>query len=257
MRSDIFATVIYRLITMKKSCFTLLVLLLVFGSKTTAQEKKFSGWTMSMNTIQVSPKIIIQFDAQLRSSKNLEKPEVLILRPVLGYMINKTTSVGLGLATISSWKTIDEVRDRTDEFRLWQQINTIKKYGSSILQHRVRLEERWLPIVSVDNSAFKKIGENFSSRLRYLTRAMIPVKKTERLTKGIYLAFQNEFFFNTTGATYINGKFFDQSRSYGGAGYRLNKSLDLEIGFMYQHVEGRGKRYTANNIIQLSTFLRL
>ena len=242
---------------MKKKYCALAIVFIMLGSTTVAQERKFSGWAMSMNTIQLNPKIIIQFDAQLRSSNNLEKSEVLILRPLLGYMINKTTAVGLGIASIGSWKTIDEVRDRTDEFRIWQQFNKIKKYGSLILQHRVRLEERWIPVVRVENGTFKKNGENFNSKLRYFTRLMIPMKKTEQFSTGFYGTIQNEFFFNTTGAAYVNNKFFDQLRTYGGGGYRVNKLVDFELGFMYQYVEGSGKGYTANNILQLSTFLRL
>lgn len=240
----------------KKSCaaFTFLLLFLDFSSN--AQEKKTSGWTMTMNTIQVSPKIIIQFDAQLRSSNKIKQPEVLILRPVLGYMINKSTSVGLGIATISSWKSIDDVRDRTDEFRLWQQYNTVKKYGSATLQHRLRMEERWMPVVVAENGEFKKTGTNISSRFRYFTRLMLPVKKTTQFSKGLFWALQNEFFFNTTGAVHLNNKFFDQTRTYGGLGFRLNKHADLEFGYMYQYLEGKSKKYTNNHIIQLSSFLR-
>lgn len=242
---------------MKKNCGVLALLFFFLGSSTNAQEKKMSGWAMSMNTIQFSPKIIFQFDAQLRSSNHLEKPEVLILRPVLGYMINKTTSIGVGVASISSWKSIDEVRDRADEFRLWQQFNTTKKYGASTLQHRLRLEERWLPIVSVENGEFKKTGSNVSSRFRYFTRLIMPMKRGPQFSKGFFWAVQNEFFFNTTGAVHLNNKFFDQTRTYGGIGFRMSKTADLELGYMYQYVEGRSKSYTSNHIIQFSSFLRL
>lgn len=235
----------------------MIFLLFILGSSTNAQEKKTSGWAMAMNTFQISPKIIIQFDAQLRSSNHFEKPEVLIIRPVLGYMINKTTSIGLGIVSISSWKSIDDVRDRADELRLWQQLNTVKKYGASTLQHRFRLEERWMPIINVENGAFKKIGSNFSSRFRYFTRLIMPVKKTAQFSKGVFCAVQNEFFFNTSGGIHLNNKLFDQSRTYGGVGYRMNKTTDLELGYMYQYIEGRGQRYASNHIIQLSSFLRL
>lgn len=241
---------------MKKIFSIIFFLSALIASSTVAQERKNSGWTMTMNTIQISPKIIIQFDAQLRSSNKIKQPEVLILRPVLGYMINKSTSVGLGIATISSWKSIDDVRDRTDEFRLWQQYNTVKKYGVATLQHRLRMEERWMPVVVTENGEFKKTGTNISSRFRYFTRLMLPVKKTAQFSKGVFWALQNEFFFNTTGAVHLNNKFFDQTRTYGGLGFRLNKHADLEFGYMHQYLEGKSKKYTNNHIVQLSSFLR-
>jgi len=73
----------------------------------------------------------------------------------------------------------------------------------------------------------------------------------------MYWAAQNEFFFNAAGAGRANGKLFDQSRSYAGFGYRLSKRADLEIGYMYAYVEGKGKDYTINHVVQLSSFLRL
>ena len=228
----------------------------MISTTTVAQEKKFSGWAMSANTIKINPKILFQFDVQFRSSNNFKKPEVLIIRPVLAYMINKTTSVGVGVASVSTWKTIEEVRDQVKEFRVWQQINTVKKYGRSTIQHRIRLEERWLPVVSVANGAFKKTENNFNSRVRYLTRAVIPTKKTTQFSKGFYVAAQNEFFFNLTGASFANNKFFDQTRTYGGAGLRINKTLDIELGYMYQYVEGKAKTSTSNSILHFATFLR-
>ena len=73
----------------------------------------------------------------------------------------------------------------------------------------------------------------------------------------MYWVAQNEFFFNAVGASHANQKLFDQSRSYAGTGYRLSKHADLELGYMFVYAEGRNKEYTTNNIIQLSSFLRL
>jgi hypothetical protein len=77
------------------------------------------------------------------------------------------------------------------------------------------------------------------------------------MTKGMYWAVQNEFFFNAAGASHANRKLFDQSRTYAGSGYRLGKHADLELGYMFLYTEGRNKDFTTNNIIQLSSFLRL
>jgi hypothetical protein len=230
---------------------------MIICSTTVAQEKKFSGWAMSANTIKINPNIVFQFDMQLRSTNNFKNPEVFIIRPVLAYMINKTTSIGIGVGSISTWKTIEEVRDETKEFRIFQQMNTEKKYGASTIQHRIRVEERWLPEVSVADGAFKKTGTNFNFRARYLTKFMIPTKKTLQFSKGFYVVAQNEFYFNLAGASFANNKFFDQSRTYGGAGLRINKTLDIELGYMYQYVEGEAKTYISNSILHFATFLRL
>jgi hypothetical protein len=83
------------------------------------------------------------------------------------------------------------------------------------------------------------------------------VVKTTTFKKGTYIALQNEFFFNTIGAQYANNKFFDQSRTYGGLGYRISKEFDLELGYMLQLVVPKNGNNSTNHIAQLSTFLRL
>ncbi len=212
---------------------------------------------MSMNTIKLSDKFLFQFDAQFRSSDQWKSKETVILRPVLSYMLNKDAALGLGYAAVSNWRTIEGVWDNINEKRLWQQLNINKRKGSMAIQHRFRLEERWLPNITVEQNAFKENGHAFSSRLRYMTRVMGPFTTNTAFTKGLYWAAQNEFFLNLWGGNVVNKKLFDQSRTYAGAGYRISSAVDAELGYMFAYIEGRGSAYTRNNIIQLSSFLRL
>jgi hypothetical protein len=97
----------------------------------------------------------------------------------------------------------------------------------------------------------------FNARFRYFTRWIKPLAPTTNFQKGTYLALQNEFFFNVIGAQYANNKLFDQSRSYGGFGYRLSKEFDVELGYMLQFVDGNNRQNIINHIAQVTTFLRL
>lgn len=241
---------------MRKLALLLLINSCVYNSAN-AQEQRLSGWLMGVSTIKLNTKFLFQFDAQLRSSDKWEKSETLILRPLLSYLLNKETAVGLGYASVSNWRTIDGIRDRVDEQRLWQQLNINRLRGNMAIQHRFRLEERWLPEISVENREFIKKGYAFSSRMRYFSRIMQPLKKTVQFKQGWYWAAQNELFFNLWGAAVVNKKLFDQSRTYAGCGFRLHKGLDVELGYMFTFIEGRGDRYVRNNITQLSSFLRL
>ena len=231
--------------------------LLLFSLLGSAQQQKFSGWAMTANTITLSPRFNLIFDSQLRSTDQWKQPETFILRPGLSYVLNKNISLSTGLALITNWKTMEGIRDGVSDNRIWQQLGISKQVKNAVLQHRIRIEERWIPLLKVDGREIVKSDSRFNARLRYFTRWISPFSKTEKLTKGIYWAVQNEFFFNAAGAKYANRKLFDQSRSYAGTGYRLGKHADLEIGYMLVYSEGRNKDYTTNNIIQLSSFLRL
>ncbi len=231
-----------------------LVLLSTFA---TAQQNKFSGWAMTLNTIRLNPKFNLIFDSQLRSNDQWKKTETFILRPGLSYVLNKNVSLTAGLALIHNWRTIQGVRDGVSDNRIWQQLGIVKQVKKASLQHRIRLEERWIPVLKVAGNDIVKSDPKFNARFRYFTRWLSPFSKTEKLTKGMYWVAQNEFFFNAAGASHVNRKLFDQSRSYAGTGYRLSKHADLEVGYMLVYIEGKNKEYTTNNIIQLSSFLRL
>ena len=234
-----------------------LFFLVLFCTSTTAQQNKFSGWGMTLNSIRLNPKFNLIFDSQLRSNDRWEKTETFILRPGLTYVLNKEVSLSAGLALIHNWKTIGGVRDGVSDNRIWQQLGINKQVKKAVLQHRIRIEERWIPVLKVAGNDIVKSDPKFNARFRYFTRWLSPFAKTEKLTKGMYWVAQNEFFFNAIGASHANRKLFDQSRSYAGTGYRLSKHADLELGYMLVYAEGRNKEYATNNIIQLSSFLRL
>ena len=231
---------------------------LVFTSIfTSAQQNKFSGWAMTLNSIRLNPKFNLIFDSQLRSNDQWKQPETFILRPGLTYVLNKDVSLSAGLALINNWKTIGGVRDGVSDNRIWQQLGIIQQVKNAVLQHRIRTEERWIPVLKVADNEIVKSDPKFNARFRYFTRWISPFSKTKKLSKGMYWAAQNEFFFNAAGARHANRKLFDQSRTYVGTGYRLSQYADLELGYMLVYVEGRNRDYTTNNIIQLSSFLRL
>jgi hypothetical protein len=219
-----------------------------------------------MNTFNINEKFTFFFDAQLRSNDNWVHPETFIFRPAIGYALNKNTILSLGVAAVTNWRELfytgpaDEeitIRDGVSDNRIWQQLVVNKKYGNSTLQHRLRLEERGLGMLELEGEEIVVKDRKFNARFRYFTRWIKPFAPTTNFQKGTYLALQNEFFFNVIGAQYANNKLFDQSRSYGGFGYRLSKEFDVELGYMLQFVDGNNRQNIINHIAQVTTFLRL
>jgi len=242
------------------------VLFLFFYNPAKAQQTRLSGWGMSMNTFNINEKFTFFFDAQLRSNDNWINPEAFIFRPAIGYALNKNTILSLGVAAITNWRELpytgpaDEqimVRDGVSDNRIWQQLVVNKRYGNSTLQHRLRLEERGLGRLETDGKQIFVRDRKFNARFRYFNRWIKPFTPTTNFQKGSYLALQNEFFFNTVGARYANNKLFDQSRTYGGFGYRLSKEFDVELGYMLQFIVRNNNDNITNHIAQLTTFLRL
>lgn len=222
-----------------------------------AQVTKFSGWTAIISTVKLGKKTQIIFDAQLRSNDKIGNLETTIIRPGFAYALNSNNSISIGLALINNRKIITGVTDFVSDNRLWQQWLSNQSLGVNLLQHRIRAEERMIPTIYAEGDELKKRNAKFNARLRYFNRYLSGFKKGVKLKDGPYWVIQNEFFFNAIGAQFANRKFFDQTRTYAGTGWRLSPKSDLEIGYMLQHIEGAGKGYTNNHILQLSSFLRL
>jgi hypothetical protein len=152
---------------------------------TSAQQNKFIGWAMTVNSIRLSPKFNLIFDSQLRSNDQWKQPETFILRPGLTYVLNKNVSLSTGLALINNWKTIGGVRDGVSDNRIWQQLGINQQVKNAVLQHRIRTEERWIPALKVADNEIVKSDPKFNARFRYFTRWISPFSKTKKLTKGM------------------------------------------------------------------------
>jgi hypothetical protein len=135
------------------------------------------------------------------------------------------------------------------------------KAGTAAVSHRFRLEQRFVPSPALDNRGLKVDEYNYSTRLRYFVRGIIPLANRQSFSRGVFAALQNEFFINISNKDNVNGQVFDQNRVYGAIGYRFGKQLDMEAGYMNQYVrrravEGRGNNLS-NHILQLAVYTRL
>jgi hypothetical protein len=240
-----------------KKYLIILVVSLFFAANVFAQVNRFSGWALSANTIKVTSKWSIIFDTQLRSTDQWKQPETFIFRPGLAYNSSGGHQLSMGFAWIENWRNLAGVRDGVSDNRFWQQWIKTQTFKQATLQHRVRLEERMIPTLTVAGNEIEKTNNRFNARLRYFNRYINAFGQKTRLVRGPYWVLQNEVFLNAAGLRYTHGKLFDQSRSYAGIGIRLNPSADLELGWMTQYALGRNGNHFVNNIVQVSSFLRL
>lgn len=221
-------------------------------------QETFTGWGALFSSYKLNDKFSIHFDGQLRSSDKWEEAQTLMLRPGLNYHFKPNMVATVGYLFSDSKRTVGEVTDWVAEHRIWEQFIYNQKFiisaHATTLQHRFRLEQRFLPHVVVEGNDLSASSYNFAQRLRYFVRGVFPLKKSETFTDGAFVALQNEAFFNVQNSP--NDKFFDQNRVYIAAGWRLSPAFDLEAGYLNQFVIGRGTN-VSNNVIQLALYARL
>ena len=241
--------------------FILLAFFVLSSLQLRAQtQHTFSGWSAVFGSAKLNSRFSLHFDGQLRSADKWREVQTILLRPGLHYHVRKNHIATLGYAFVYHHRRIGEVDGWGPEHRIWEQyiINQpITLPGrATTLQHRLRVEQRFIGKSIVKNDELATETHQFAQRLRYFARWVVPVTKTTVFKKGAFISLQNEVFVNIGDTYAVNGKFFDQNRVYGSVGYRFSPKYDMEVGFMNQYVSGRSSN-TSNNILQLAGYVRL
>jgi hypothetical protein len=110
-----------------------------------------------------------------------------------------------------------------------------------------------MPVIGVQSNKLYKEDILFNSRIRYWSRWLWPLSGKMNFQKGFYGGVQDEFIFNMTGSRYTNKMFFDQVRAYTGLGYKINKKMDVEAGYMFMCLVNKEKESMITNAVQITT----
>ncbi|NTS39729.1 DUF2490 domain-containing protein [Flavisolibacter sp. BT320] len=232
--------------------FAALLMLTVSGNA----QQQFSGWAGSFNTFKLNNRFSLHFDAQLRSTNDLENVGAILLRPGLNYHLNKNLVFTAGYLLNSSRRTVGTASSLLSEHRIWQQALVNQKVSKVALAHRFRFEERFIPKAKISGDELATDGYDQVFRFRYFIRGILPLVPGTTFSSGPFAALQNEVFLNTGNTTAVNGKAFDQNRLYGAVGYRFQGKMDIEIGYMNQYSNTR-TAFVNNHILQLAVYKRL
>lgn len=144
---------------------------------------------------------------------------LLLIRPALGYQLNKHVSVWQGYAWAPQFLPYNR-----NENRIFQQLlitNNIKKLT---LVNRTRLEERFI-----------ERTDHTSVRLRHLLRAAYPIGRSKKWS----IIGQNEFFVNLNSVIGGPQAGVDQNRAFVGFNRKINEHVNAETGYMNQYVNAK------------------
>lgn len=235
--------------------FSVLLSHMFFLSK--AQTARVNGWLMLSNTYKINNSLSASLDGQLRSDNQLKDIQTIIPRPGIQYNFKKNINATLGYAFIENRKTIGNVNGYSPEHRILEQMQVRHPVGFTMLNHRLRLEQRFISKSVVSNNSLQNIGNTFANRFRYFFKDIIPFNGIKQFDKGVFAALQNEIFINIGDKSTVNGKYFDQNRAYAAFGYKFSPEFDLEAGYLNQYVSGQNKSVTNNHNIQVASYIRL
>lgn len=188
-----------------------------------AQKNDLGAWYMYFGNNKISKKLNWHNEIQYRNFDAIGDLEQLLIRTGVGYdLTENNNNVLLGYGFILSQPYVNGEKRENIEHRIFQQFITKQKFGRFNLQHRYRLEERFLE-------------NDFRMRFRYLLGLNIPITQKEMLPKSLYASVYNEIFLH------FDSPVFDRNRVYGALGYVINKNMRIEAGYMNQIQENRNR----------------
>jgi len=190
--------------------------LLISAAANGQSEDKLGSWFIYNGFFNISPKVELFFETQLRTYETFSNPETFFLRPYFNYNITKQVQTGLGLEYHRNWTydAIPENKVSTEEFRVTLQTMLFQKEGRVALQHRYRYE-------------FRYVEADKLQRMRYRIQATIPLTSKSMEAGTIFLNTFNEIMIDTK-----PGFNFSQDRIYLAGGYQFNQALNLQVGYL-------------------------
>ncbi len=209
---------------------TIVMLILAMPFIGLSQNSNLGNWLVYIGSKKVNKNVNWHNEIQYRNYNAIGDLEQLLLRTGVGYNLtenNNNILLGYGYILSQNYNNLDE-KVSVNEHRIFQQFVTKQAIGRVKVQHRYRFEQRF-------------IEDIYKMRFRYFLALNIPLNNDDIEDKTYYLSLYNEIFLNTAET------FFDRNRLYGGLGYRLNKTVRLEVGYMNQYFN-KGKRDQVNLI---------
>ncbi len=210
-------TVIIRLVILLFTSISFLIC----NTSLFAQKSNFGNWWIYFGNQKISKRLNWWNEVQYRNYNFIGDMQQLLVRTGIGYNLTENNNnILLGYGYVRSRNYLPNQDDETvstNEHRIYEQFITKQNFGRVFIQHRYRLEERFLQ-------------DDFRLRLRYLLSLNLPLNHKDMGVKTFYLSAYNEVFLNT------ENNIFDRNRLYGGVGYVINKNFKVETGLLAQTV---------------------
>lgn len=240
---------------MQKNLLIILVLTCCISINVSGQNNRINtheaiGWYNYFGTFKVSKKFGIHTEYQWRRDNVITHWQQSLLRVGVNHQLNPRVLFRVGYAWIETFPygkiPINGLGRDFTEHRIFEMVQLSHKEGIVDFSHRFMLEQRFVGRYS---SANVEKEDEFSllNRFRYMVRLQIPLKGKEIEDKTPYLALYDEIFVGF--GENVNANIFDQNRIGILLGYRFNKNVRIEVGYLNQIIQF-GRQINGQNVFQ-------
>lgn len=132
---------------------------------------------------------------------------------------------------------------KVTEHRIWQQTLLRQRFRFLFLEHRFRLEQRFL------HNHFTGM-HTLDHRLRYRFQAIFPLYTVSPGLRHYFLAMNNEVMLNLKDEP---SRIFDRNRFFTGLGYQVSPKMNFQLGYMNQFIHVPGNKVAqVDHILQFA-----
>jgi hypothetical protein len=239
----------------------LILICLIISSINTAYGQRLSdvnavGWYNAFGTFHISKRISLWLEYQWRREDIITSWQQSLARTGVQYHFKNDVSVLAGYGYIITYPYGDYPAGPypIPEHRIFEQVIWNGAIGRLGLNHRLRLEQRFLGKVDQKAAAYAVNDYTYLNRVRYQLKGSIPLNHKSMQDKTWYLAPFDELFIGF--GKNVNQNIFDQNRMGLLAGYKFSNMLRIEAGYFNQIVQ-QPALVKGNEVIQYNHGLML
>ena len=206
-------------------------------------------WFSLTNNVKLTKRLTLILDSQIRFARDFE-PLQDQARIGLDIKINDHLSI-VPLAYVYTWNYRygkQPASYANNEHRIWQQVMYKHNLWRLKVDHRVRVEQRFIQVHSrdINNDVIDEGYTNNQNRLRYRFMARLPLNHKALDPKTYFASVYDEAMLSWGKNVTFHEP--DQNRIFAGLGYQFTPVLSLQGGFLYQMLIKSGGTKQENNV---------
>ncbi|MGM0635639.1 MAG: DUF2490 domain-containing protein [Bacteroidota bacterium] len=226
-----------------------LVIAFIFSLNTSAQNltppTDNGYWIGYFGDNKISEKFGIHTEVQLRSLFLEDGLSTQLYRTGINYYLPEGLMLTLGYAYIYNKPDgIDIDAVKSEEQRVWQQFIVRTKKTILSMEHRYRLEQRFIRNLETKNQTTKY-------RARYRYQIIHPLASYFSAFEDIFAVANNEIMLNLDSKP---NQVFDRNRLFLGLGYKFSPEFNVQMGYMNQYARLSSGNSFTDHIVQFNLF---
>lgn len=235
---------------------TILLVNFIYSQKIISNQSH--AWVSYLGNHKITDNLGLHTEYQWRRTDGFKNWQQSLMRVGLDYFVNSNFSFTAGYGWIVTFPYGEQpVGHEFQENRFWEQVNMKSKIGRFEVQHRYRLEQRFIENwVKDTEDSFEKSDNLFRQRIRYRLMILVPLSRNEMTDNTLFLNVNDEPFIGFGKG--IGKNILDQNRFNINLGWLIKKELNIQFGYLNQYItKVDGIKAERNHTFLLSTIYNL